>query len=408
MARQAKLLPVDEARARVLAHFRRQPAERIAITDAVGRALAEDVSAETPLPPFTNSSMDGFALAAAETSMATPERPAVLRVSQFIGAGSRDFQAVATGECARIMTGAPLPPGADAVIPFEDVEDREESIAVSRPAAPGACVRSAGQDVTAGVKALRAGIVLEAPQIALLAALGRPTVEVARRPVVAILATGDELVPPGIPLEPGQIYNSNSPMLHAALVEGGGEPRTIQTARDTAQAVAQALESARGSDLLVTSGGASVGDLDFVKSVVGSAGELAFWRIRMRPGKPLLFGTVAGMPVIGLPGNPTSALATFEQFVRPAIRTMLGLPPLRPTIEAVMDDNFDNRGGRRTFARVRLAYRGGRYHACLAGGQDSAMLLPLAHADGLLEIPEDQTEMRPGDVGTVQVWRLPS
>jgi molybdopterin molybdotransferase len=196
-------------------------------------------------------------------------------------------------------------------------------------------------------------------------------------------------------------------MLAAAVIEAGGRPLAIETAGDDPVAIAAAMGQAREADLLITSGGASVGDFDHVKDVVGAGGELTFWRVRVRPGKPLLFGTVGDLPVIGLPGNPTSAMVTFEEFVRPVIRTMLGAPSMRAEIRVVLDDTIDNRGGRRTYARVRLRYAEGQFHASLSGGQDSAMVLPLARADGLLIVPEERDAMHPGDGATVQVWHLP-
>ena len=407
MARQADLLSVDEARERILVRFRRLESERVRINDALGRVLAEQIAASQDLPPFANSSMDGFALQSSSTLNATLEHPAVLPVTELVRAGSVAQHSVGTDSCVRIMTGAPLPAGADAVIPFEDVEDRGDSILVPRAVQTGACVRPAGNDVQASQPVLSAGSFLGPPQLALLAAVGCAEAPVVRRPVVAVLSTGDELVAPGKPLRPGQIYNSNTPMLAAAVVEAGSTPRVIETTGDDPQAIADAVRTAEGADLLLTSGGASVGDFDYVTDVIGAAGELSFWKVRVRPGKPLVFGQVGDLPVMGLPGNPTSALVTFEQFARPAIRTMLGAPPLRPEIEVVLDERIDNRGGRQTYARVRLRYASGRFHARLSGPQDSAMLLPLAAADGLLIVPEQRAELEPGETARVQVWRLP-
>jgi molybdopterin molybdotransferase len=195
-------------------------------------------------------------------------------------------------------------------------------------------------------------------------------------------------------------------MLNAAVLEAGGEPVLLATAGDRPEEIAGALQGADGVDLLLTSGGASVGDFDHVKAVLGETGEVGFWRVRVRPGKPLIFGSLGNVPMIGLPGNPTSAMVTFELFARPAIRAMLGAPSDGTRVEAIVDDEIDNRGGRRTFFRVRLSYRDGAFHASLAGGQDSAMLVPLAHADGLLEIAEDWERVTPGEAAPVLVWRL--
>lgn len=407
MARPAELLSVEEGQGRILAGFSVLPPEHVELERAMGRVLAMDIRAPRSLPPFANSSMDGFALHSASTAWASQHEPATLRVVQHVAAGDWSDRVLATDESARIMTGAPLPPGADAVIPFEEVEDRGDAIVVHHPVGASACVRPAGQDVHEGDLLLPAGVELRAPQIGLLAANGMASTAVRRRPSVAILSTGNELVQPGEPLRPGRIYNSNSPMLAAAVAEAGGETRTLPATGDDPEAIAAQIQSAHGADLLLTSGGASVGDYDHVKDVIGSAGSINFWRVRVRPGKPLIFGTYRGTPVIGLPGNPTSAMVTFEIFVRPAIRTMLGAPAFRPQIEAVIDEPIDNRGGRRTFARVTLRRDGETWHARLAGGQDSAMLLPLARADGLMAVPEWCEKLAPGERGIVQVWRLP-
>lgn len=408
MARLTDLLSVEEARARILSRLGPLPVERVELVASLGRVLAERVVAGIDLPPFPNSSMDGFAVQSAATRTADARSPVMLRVTSQIPAGTWSDVPVLAGTCARIMTGAPLPPGSDAVIPFEDVAETADSIAVSHPVSPGASVRPAGNDLRAGTTVLEAGAEIHAPQIGLLAALGIAEVAVRRRPTVAVLSTGDELVAPGTPLQPGQIYNSNTPMLVAAILEAGGRPQPLRTSGDDPDAIAATLREAQDTDLLLTSGGASVGDFDHVKDVVGGAGELSFWRVRVRPGKPLLFGRIGPVPIIGLPGNPTSAMVTFEEFARPAIRTMLGAAPLRPEIVVVLDEPIDNRGGRRTYVRVRLRQENGRIHARLAGSQDSAMLYPLAQADGLLIAPEDRQMLDVGESATVQVWQLPA
>lgn len=406
MAKLADLLSVEEARERILSVFGRLQTETIGLDTARGRILGSSVTAGFDIPPFGNSSMDGFAVLSGDTDAASRVVPVKLGISGVIAAGSSIVPAMGPGECIRIMTGAPLPPGADAVIPFEDVVEHDGSIEIAAPVPSGACVRPAGNDIKEGEVVLEAGIQIGPPHVGLLASLGLANVAVVRRPVVAVLSTGDELVPPGHTLQPGQIYNSNSPMLAAAIEDAGAEARVLPTSRDDPESIAHAVAAAEGSDVLVTSGGASVGDFDHVKDVVGAGGELNFWRVRMRPGKPLLFGQVGSLPVIGLPGNPTSAMVTFEEFVRPAIRIMLGTAPMRPEIDAVLDERIDNRGGRRTYARVVLRQQDGRLHARLSGPQDSAMLLPLGRAEGLLIVPEDRPSLSPGEIARVQVWDL--
>lgn len=408
MAKLADLLSVEDARAQILERFSRLPAETVSLADARGRVLADDVVAPRDVPPFANSSMDGFAVRTEDAAAAVAGTPVRLEIRGHIAAGHAGETIVTPGTCARIMTGAPLPPGADGVVPFEDVTESDGSITLVAPVSQGACVRPRGNDMRAGAHALPAGVDINAPQIALLASLGFGEVRVTRRPLVAILSTGDELATPGSALAPGQIYNSNTPMLTAAVEEAGAAARPINTVGDDPDVLRRAIAGARDTDVLVTTGGASVGDFDYVKDVVGAEGSLQFWRVRVRPGKPLLLGSVGALPVIGLPGNPTSAMVTFEQFVRPALRLMLGAAPYRPHINAVVAERIDNRGGRRTYARVTLQEREGRFYAHLAGSQDSAMLLPLASADGLLEIPEDREELTAGMEARVQVWRLPA
>ena len=407
MARQANLLSVDEARARILAHFERLDAQQSPLDACLGRILATSVSSPLDIPPFANSSMDGFALLSDSTTGAAQSTPVSLNVADNIPAGVYSSRELTSGECARIMTGAPLPPGADAVVPFEDVEDLGSEIRLSAPISRGASVRPAGQDVAAGIRVLPSGVELNSRRIALLAALGMGTVPVVRQPKIAILSTGDELVAPGTPLRAGQIYNSNTAMLVGAVREAGALPLVLPTVRDDAQQITEVIATASAADLLLTTGGASVGDFDFMKDVVGRQGELNFWRVRVRPGKPLLFGSIGSLRIIGLPGNPTSGMVTFEQFARPAIRRMMGASLFRPVIQVRLDERIDNRGGRRTYARARLRYDAGEFHASLSGPQDSAMLVPLALADGLVIAPEDREELRAGELASMQVWNLP-
>lgn len=408
MARQGDLLSVEEAQRRILDRFTRLPAEDVPLREAAGRFLAEPVVAPRAVPPFANSSMDGFAIVSRDTAGASAEERIELRVSALVPAGSGTVVTIGRGECARIMTGAPLPTGADAVAPFEEVEEDGERIALTRPVESGACVRPAGQDMLAGDRVLEPGAELGPSRIAVLAALGRAAAPCTRRPVVAVLSTGDELRAPGETLAPGQIYNSNSPMLAAAVEEAGGVAIVLERVGDEREAIVEALRQAAVADLILTSGGASVGDFDHMTAILRESGEVGFWRVNVRPGKPLLFGSIFNAALIGLPGNPTSSMVTFELFARPAIRAMVGAPLFRLTVDAHVTEPIQTGGGRRTFVRVKLSYRDGAFHARPSGPQDSAMIRPLAEADGLLVVPEDRAALEAGERARVLVWRMPT
>lgn len=309
----------DDARSRILAAVARLPPlprERVGLQAALGRALAEELRAPHDLPPFAASTMDGYALRAADASAPGVRMPVAFEV--FAGEAPR---ALPAGACCRITTGAPLPPGADAVEMQEEVRRRGRTATFARAVPAGRFVRAPGSDLPRGAVALPAGAALDPGAVGLVAAIGLPEVAVWRRPTVAILQTGDELAPPGRPLQPGEIRASNGEALAAAVREAGGVPRVLPPAGDTLEAVARALRAARGADLLVTVGGVSVGPKDLVRAALRRAGaRLDFWRVAMRPGKPFTFGRWGRAAVFGLPGNPASALTTFELFVRPALR----------------------------------------------------------------------------------------
>jgi len=397
---------VDEAQARVLALGSPVEAEDCVLREALGRVTAGPVHSRIAVPPFANSAMDGFALRAADTT--APGPGVSLRTIGYIPAGAQSLPAVGAGEAVRIMTGAPLPPGADAVVPFEETDSDGDTVHVRAGITVGSCVRPAGLDVNPGDQILPEGTRLGAAQLAACASVGLATLSVRRRPAVAILTTGDELVDPGAALGPGQIYNSNAYGLEAAVQESGGTPLRLSPARDSPEALRDAIKGLPDADLILTSGGVSVGDFDYVKAVFASAGEVGFWRVRMRPGKPLLLASLARpdgqrVPVLGLPGNPTSTMVTFEVFGRPLIRRLLGQQPEVPKpLTARCVDRLDNRGGRETFFRVVLDDEEGLLSARLSGGQDSSMLVPLARADGLARVSAEVETVAPGE--TVLVY----
>ncbi len=394
------MLAVEEARERVLARFQPLLAESIPLTEALGRVLAEDALAQTSSPPFANSAMDGYALRSADTRGATTAAPVRLRLVGEVPAGSVYPGVVAAGEAVRILTGAPLPDGADAALQQELTEVADGWVTISAAVAAGTNVRHAGEDARPGMLLARAGTEIGPAEIALLAALGVSPVRVTRRPRVAILATGDELVPVGQPLQPGQIYNSNTPYLIAAVTRAGAEPVALGIAPDREDELRAMLAQTRqGYDLILTSGGVSVGDYDLVKQMLSEQGAMEFWRVRMRPGKPLAFGALGETPLLGLPGNPVSAAVTFELFGRPAIRRMLGAAQVeRPLIDVVLEGEEQRRADRRHFVRVRLASRGGTLIARATGEQESHLISSLQGATALLIVPEGEGVIRSGEV----------
>ncbi len=386
------MLTVEEALERVLAAFDTLDAERVPLLEALGRVLAEDIRAEQDIPPFANSAMDGYAVRAADTAGAHSNAPIRLRVIGEVAAGVIAQAVLGPGSALRIMTGAPLPAGADAVVPVEQTTRAGTEVEIRTPAAPGQHVRPAGEDVRAGVRVLRRGSALGPPEIGMLAALGRAQVRVTRRPRVALVATGDELVAlDAIPV-PGQIRDANSYSNAAQVLAAGATPLLLGIARDRSEELTHKIRAgiAQGADVFLTSGGVSVGDFDIVKQVMATEGEIGFWRVRMKPGKPLAFGRIGGVPVLGLPGNPVSAMVAFEVFVRPALLKMLGAATLhRPTVEAVLADEVAAKDDRRHYLRVRLEFGENGYCAHLTGAQGSGVLSSMLGADGLAIIPED-------------------
>ena len=394
----ARMIDVDEARRRILAAFRPLPMTTVALADALGSVLAVDVVAGISVPAFPTAAMDGFAVLAADTADASAAHPVTLRVMAEVAAGAVSTTPVTPGTAVRIMTGAPVPTGADAVVRFEETEegagDRHcgpgDTIAIYKAAMPGENIRPIGEDVSAGETVLTAGTRVRPAEIGVLATLNRTHATVHQRPRVGILATGDELVEPGEPLGPGQIRNSNAPMLAALVHRCGGEAVSLGTARDTEADLRGRLAQGEGLDLLLTTGGVSVGDYDLVKQVLQREGRIELWEVRIKPGKPLAFGFRGGTPVLGLPGNPVAAAVAFEQFARPAIRRMLGDRCLEiPTVMARLVGRIENRGGRRHYVRVVVERSPEGYVARVAGGQGSGVLSTLAKANGLLVIAED-------------------
>ncbi len=391
------LLSVTEARQRILSHFQPVAAETLPLAECAKRVLAQDIAAATDLPLFDNSSMDGFAIRAADVATASPASPRTLRVVADIAAGSHLTVSLAKGEAARIMTGAPLPLGADAVIPVEETDFQTREAGASAPknvqvlkAMPtGENIRPRGMDVRAGESVLRTGQLLRPQDLGLLAMLGEARVSVYRKPCVALFSSGDELLPVDVPLTAGKIHDANSYTLAALLQDAGMEVIPLGVAVDQHAAVESLLEKAvrEKADLILSSAGVSVGAFDFVKEVIESNGRLDFWRVNMRPGKPLAFGEYGGIPFIGLPGNPVSAFVGFEVFVRPALGRLSGLETAdRLTVRVRLAEAVES-DGRESYLRAEVREEEGVLVAHLSGHQGSGNLLTLVRANALLIIP---------------------
>ncbi|MBI2218490.1 MAG: molybdopterin molybdotransferase MoeA [Candidatus Rokubacteria bacterium] len=394
------MLTVEEALEQILSRTVPLQTERVDLRGALGRALAETIVSRREIPPWRNSSMDGYAVRAEDTGEVD------LAVVGRIIAGTLPSRPLARGEAMRIFTGAPLPDGADAVVPQEDVEASDSRVRLRTRVDPGAYVRPAGEDVRRGDVVLEPGCRLGAAEIGFLAALGYRQVRVVRRPRVAILSTGNELADLGTEPGPGQIPNTNTYSLMAQVLEAGVEPIVLGVAADRLDDIERRLDWGLSADVLLSSAGVSVGELDLVREALVALGaELHLWKVSMRPGKPITFGSLRGRPVFGLPGNPVSAMVTFELFVRPALLRMAGHRRLhRPRIAARALARIPNPGSRRGYLRVQLSRDGNEWGARLTGDQGSGILRSMILADGLAVVPGD-TVVVPGDTVEVLVLR---
>ena len=408
------LLSVDEARERILSQFKPVKTETLPLAEASNRVLAQDVRAANDLPLFDNSSMDGFAVLASDVNAAAPESPRNLRVVADIPAGTHPKIALAPGEAARIMTGAQMPDGADAVVPVEDTdfENRDagtpapERVAVKKTVREGENVRRRGTDLQAGRIVLKAGRQLKPQDLGLLAMLGVPSVPVYRRPRVALLSSGDELISADAPLEAGKIRDSNSYTLAALVEDAGAEAIRLGVARDNFDSVKTLFEKAVSlrADLILSSAGVSVGAFDYVKVVIEEHGRMDFWRVNMRPGKPVAFGEYRRIPFIGLPGNPVSAFVGFEVFVRPALQKLGGSSSRgRQTVRVKIEEEIRS-DGRESYLRAQVREAEGILIARLTGHQGSGNLHSLVQANALLIIPAGVKCVPAGQ--EVQAWML--
>jgi len=390
------MVPLDDVRAHVAAAIRRLPVVSVEPGAAQGLVTADPVIAREPVPPFANSAMDGYAVRAADTEGATGDAPVRLRVVGELPAGAAPTVAVGPGEAIRIMTGAPVPDGADAIVMVE-VTEREDGdrVAIGAAATAGDHVRPAGGDVQPGDEVIAAGTVLGAAHIGVLASVGVGSVSVVRRARVGVLSTGDELLAPGAPVTPGKIRDANRPMLLALVAEAGCEAVDLGIARDDEAVITAAIERGIAEcDAVLTSGGVSVGDYDFVKAVLDRLGTMHWFQVAIRPAKPFAFGVVGAneTPVFGLPGNPVSSLVSFELFARPALRTMMGRPDAaRPVVTAVAGEALHRRrDGRMYLDRVLVTREGGQLVVRRVGVQASNVLSATATANGLTLLPDGE------------------
>lgn len=375
------------------------------LLDAHGCTLSEDVTATWDLPPFTNSSMDGYAVRSADLVGASESVPVLLPVVGDIPAGYSGALAVSPGQCARIMTGGPMPAGADAVVPVEWTDGDIVQVSITKAPQPNAFVRFQGEDAAQGDLVVPAGTRLGPAQLALLAAVGRARVLVRPRPRVVVMSTGSELVEPGEPIAGGKIPDSNSFMLAAAAKAAGATAYRIGFVPDEPKQLITTIEDQLiRADMVITTGGVSVGAFDVVKEALGRLGTVSFDRVAMQPGMPQGFGTIGpdSTPIFTLPGNPVSAFVSFEMFVRPVLRRMQALEPLhRPTVRAVIKGAVQSPDGKRQFLRGDLDVEDGRYVVSTVGGPGSHLLAGLANANCLIEVPDETTHLSAGDAVTV-------
>ena len=387
------MLSVDEARQRMLDTIPVLPSEKRGILECTGYVLAEALHAEENIPPFDNSAMDGYAVRAADVQNASEKNPAVLSVVETIAAGYAPTKQITAGQAARIMTGAMMPHGADAVVMQEVTQQDADKVNIFESVDETDNVRFTGESVAQGQQVMRKGKHLRPPEISMLASLNCPEVSVHRKPTVAIVSTGDELTPLGERLTPGKIRDSNRYGLYAQVEEAGGIPIDMGIAPDEEAETERIFRAALAkADALITSGGVSVGEHDVVKTVLAKLGEINFWRVAMKPGKPQAYGIADGKPIFGLPGNPVSSLVVFELFVRPALLKMAGHKALlRPTFKATLAETVTNRDGRVNYMRAILKVSDREITAQTTGPQGSGILHSLVLANGLITIPSGVT-----------------
>jgi molybdopterin molybdotransferase len=399
------MVSVDEALSRILNRIQILGFEKVDIITSLGRVIGEDIFVPRDIPPLDNSAMDGYAVRATDIKGASRESPISLKVIEELPAGALPQMSVTKGEAVRIMTGAPIPKGANTVVMVEDTEKVGEGVKVFQGVPPGENIRRAGEDVKKNDRVISKGSVIRAAEVGMLASVGRAFVSVHQRPVVAILCTGDELVDVHEGVADHKIVSSNSYTLSAQVMECGALPLQLGIAKDDPAEIEEKLREGLRADVILSSAGVSVGDYDLVKDILRGIGfQMEFWGVAMRPGQPLAFGTTHGKPTFGLPGNPVSSMVSFEQFVRPSLLKMMGHNNLfRPLVEAVLKEEISKKPGRRHFMRAKLSLEEDRYMVTTTGPQGSGILNSMVEANSLVIVPEEVTEIKAGEKVRVQI-----
>ncbi len=404
------MLSVEEALERILTEISPLDIVQVPLSAATGMVLTQDIVAREDNPPFANSAMDGFALRSKDSSPCNGQ-PLRLRITGSIAAGYVADHSVEEGTAMRIMTGAPVPPGADSVIQVELTRSdatNSDYVEILQQIPPGNNIRPAGEDIRRGQVVLKAGTEIRAWEIGVLATLGYANVPVIRRARVAILGTGDEIIDIDQPLQAGKIRNSNSYLLEAVVRDAGAEPHRLGVASDTVESLREKFHAALNYDLIFTTGGVSVGQFDLVKDTLTEQGQMNFWRINMRPGKPVAFGHIGNIPLLGLPGNPVSAAVTFELFGRPVMRKMQGHKYLcKPQVDVIVADGVPDRTQRRHYVRAHVIWDGTHFIAHTTGHQGSHVMTSLLNANALVIVPEGGVEIAPGSIAKAMMLDWP-
>ncbi|MBM4348344.1 MAG: molybdopterin molybdotransferase MoeA [Deltaproteobacteria bacterium] len=399
------MLTVDEALNKLLSHIHPLGFEKVSLLDALGRVIAEDIIAPRDLPPYDNSGMDGYAVRYEDIRDASEKNPVQLEVIEDLRAGFFSEKIVQKGQAVRIMTGAPIPKGADSVVPVEETERGDSFVIILRSVSQRRYIRRAGEDVKKGDLVISAGDMIRPSEIGMLASVGRSFISVYQRPSVAILCTGEELVDVGESLNGAKIVSSNSYTLAAQVKECGAIPVQLGIAKDQKDEIKEKILQGLWADVFISSAGVSVGDYDFVKDVLKELGvELIFWKVAMKPGKPVAFWMFKGKPIFSLPGNPVSSMVTFEQFVRPSLLKMMGYRQLfRPVIEAFLKEDIRKEPRKKHFIRALVSYGNEGYSVTTTGPQGSGILRSMVRANGLIILPEDCGLVKAGEKVKVQL-----